>query len=496
MKWIEESDYDQASNWTSTRSVKTLSGEEIQVTSFITQIPFGAYTNSHNNLMIVNIYEKELYKLMQDHTIDASGASLILDDTGVVISHKDPTKIGKALDLGQAEVIALLSKKNDVATIQLGHKAFRMIHVQSEYNKWHYVTLISEKQIAKPIRYLRLTSILVAGISLILGIVAIFLVSSNIYRPILETMMSAKKYGKEMGAGLPEADSKNEMDFLNGILEQMMANNKKLNSQIKSNEDILKEGFVLDLLMNTPVNAIQFGKRLAEFDIVFHNPKFFMLVIQIDKFATFSRTYNEKDRALYCFGIKNISNEIINTSAFGIIVQTDQDKFAVVLNCKEDQDYAKKMANEIRENVEKIFEFTLTIGVSDCFTNFDEVSAKYHEAIAYAGAKIILGGNRTICSSDVAYDQPAHITGIHTREELIISYIKQGNVPEALNQVEKVTNIMLKQSGYPVEEIQQFFYSIIYISIKSINENGWSISDPFSHTCNLYKEFLNYDTLV
>lgn len=493
--WIEHIKKDNDSSWISTRNIKTFSGEELGVITYVTPIPFEENIDKSYNLLVVNINEKELLKLIQDHNSLTSGISCIIDSEGKVIAHNDKSLLGKELKYDVGIINRIQNEKNASFTFNASDGRYLVSHVRSEYNKWNYISIIPEKQIIRPILYLRLMSIIVAVICIILGLIAAYIVSSRIYRPISETILSAKKYVTEVGTLIGEKDSKNEMDFLNATIRQIAEKNKNLSNTMQKNETVLKEGFVLDLLLSSCLDEIQLENKLKQFNISFSYPNFYVIVILIDRFSYFSKEYTEKDRSLFYFGIKNISEEIINSNYYGIMVQTDKEKFAAVLNCACELESVIAIAEKIKENVKSIFGFKITVGVSNTFSTPNEIGYMYNEALSYAKSRIVLGGDRVISKGQITFCGNDSILVSSSKEEQIFNNIKQGNINEAIKNIDKVINIIKKEPGYPQEEVHQFFYSILYTSIKAVNENGWSISDIFGDNYSLYRDLIENDTI-
>lgn len=496
ISWIKKIKKDEGGSWLTTRTIKTFSGEKLGVVTYITPIPFDAHMDEACNLLAVNVYEKELLKLVQEHNSLTSGQSFIIDADGKVITHKDKELLGNDLKFDEGVVDKILSEKSGSFTFKSADGRYLASHMKSDYNKWNYISIIPEKQITKPILNLRVINIIVAMICMLLGLIAAYIVSSRIYRPISETILSAKKYMTEIGPLTEDKHAKNEMDFLSATIEQIVEKNKNLRSTMQKNEAALKEGFILDLLLSSSIDEIQLENKFLQFNISFPYPNFYVLVVLVDKYSGLTREYSERDRSLYFFGLKNISEEVLNNNSYGVMVQTDKDKFAAVLNCAQDIDSVIAVADKIRENIKNIFKFTVTIGISSSFSTPNEIGFMYNEAVDFAKSRIVLDGDRIISKKDIAQRGNDTILILSSREEQIFNNIKQGNINEAIKNIEKAVNTIRKEPGYPAEEILQFFYSILYTSIRAVNENGWSVSDIFGDNCSLYRDLVENDTVA
>ncbi len=495
VSWLDAMSQDHAGNWTTSRSLTTFWGETVNVATYITRVPFQEYMDKSSNLLIVNIYEKELLKLIEGHSVPDPGSSCIIDEEGRVVAHRDKALLGKQLDYDRSVMDQILGQKSTAFYFETPQGSFLASNVRSDYNRWNYLSIIPERQIIRPIVYLRLISIAVAIICIILGLIAAYIISTKIYKPISDTISSAKIYGAEVDAAIGEQDTKDEMAFLSATIKQIVEKNKNLTHTMQKNEGVMKERFIMDLLLSPSMDEIQLESKLSLFSISFPHKNYYILVILLDKFNTVARLYSDKERALMYLGIKNISEETLNDHANGILVQTEKDKFAALVNCSSPFSTVRSMADKIREKVQALMGFTVTIGISSDFNSLNETSLMYGEASDHARSRIVLGGNRVISDQDVSRSGTGIYSGSSLREDQIITYIRQGNVQEAIRHIQKAIYLIQKEPGYPQEEIHQFFYSILYGSIKAVNENGWSISDIFSGSCDLYRDLMEHDTL-
>ena len=486
---------DKMGRWISTRYIKGFTGERNSVITYVTPISFNENMDSSYNLLVVNVYEKELYKLIQDKDSSMQGQSIIVDEEGNLVADKDEDFLSNEIKYDKNIINKVLLEESSSFRYKTSEGTYLVSHVRSEYTKWNYISIIPEKQIIKPIVNLKVIIIVVATICTILGLFAARIVSSRIYRPISNTLKSVKKQVKEMGTSIFENNTSNEMDFINETIQQIAAQNKDLRNDIIKSETVLKEGFISDLLLGSVIDEIEFEDQSNRFKMTFGCSNFYVFTILVDNYNSFCSNFCEKDRYNYYYGIKNISEEIINLNSYGIIVQTDKDKFAAVLNCSQKEKNVTDIAENIKETVKHIFKFTVTIGISPNFLTLKETGYMYNEALKNARARMMLGGDRVIGSMDIkAKNSDAYLLST-SKEEQILNNIKQGNIEEVIRSIEKATNAISKISGYPQEQIHEFFYSILHTAIKAVSDNGWSVSAIFGDDCNLYRDLEKNDTL-
>lgn len=493
--WLNNLKLENGGNWIGSRSIKTFSGDELAVTSYITPIPFEGYMIKRSNLLVINVNEKEFFKLTNGNLKEKQEQIFVIDQDAKVISHVNKKLISNSINYSGSVISDLKNHRSGSFNYVLDRQNLLTTYVKSDYNNWNYISMTPVKDITKPIGKIKILNAAVALICILLGLIVAGFVSSRLYKPIKNTVSSARQFVDEFEM-LEESESKNEMDYISSTLLKMSEKNKKLKYTMWQNEASLKERFILDLLLGTSLNDVQLEERLSHFNVSFEHQDFYVMVLMIDKYSSFVDQYNDKDRALYCFGIKNIGEEIINEGSHGIMVQTDRDKFALLVNTSEAYEAVVAKADAIRNNVNKIFELTLTIGISGKFLMVNEISEMYAEGIKCAKSRIVLGSDRTIGYNDrkLCKNDASIISSL--RQESITKNIKQGNISEALKNINKIAVTAIKECFCQPEEIQQFFYSILSTAIKAVNDNGWSLDDIFSDNTNLYRDLSEKDTIT
>jgi two-component system response regulator YesN len=500
--WTPENFYDTSwltkdriGKWLTTRNIKTHSGDQVGVVTYVTPIFATDYVHNISNLLVINLNAKELLKSVQTTLKSKWESVCIIDAAGKVVAHQEQERLGKKLTLGNGANKQILSHSKGVFTYKNKKETYLVSHIQSPYNRWIYLSFILKKQTTQPIFYLRIINMITAVICAILGLVAAFVVSAQIYKPISETVSSTQNYVSEIKA-LEFEDVRNEMDFLNTFIAQIVAKNKSLSSTVQKNETLLKDAFIMDLFLNGPLDEISLENKLSRFNIHFQLANFSVLVILIDRFADFCRQFSEKERQTYYFGIKTIVERIINQSSYGMLAQPDKDKYAVLLNHTGEAGGAFEIAEQIRQSIKAKLKLTTTIGVSENSPSLWEINDLYDEALKCAKSRLILGNNQTICPKDITWNESYGFLISASRDEQIFNNIRQNNINEALINIEKVVNALKKESGYHTEEVYQFFYSILYTAIRAVNENGWSVSDLFGSNSSLYQELAEQETVT
>ena len=494
LSWLEHVGKTGSGSWSTTRDITTYAGERLGVITFVTSIPFDEHINTNQRLLVVNVYEKELLKLLEAQDSSDLAISFIIDAEGKVVAHKDKSLLGQVSNYKDTVINNILSIKSGSFRFRSPEGRYLASHVKSDYTRWNYVSLIPEKHIIRPIQNLRTINMVIALLCMFFGLIAAYIISSRIYKPISRTILSAKRHILETGTLIKDTDEKDEMKFINATIEQIADKNKNLNKVVQKNEAVLREGLMLDLLLSATIDELQLASKLKQLNMSFPHKNLYVLVFLIDKYNTFFKECSDKDRSVYTFAVRNVAEEILGRCSRSIMVQTDKDKFAAILNTDEGEEVVIKAANEIRESIREILKFSLTVGISESYNSINETSYSYNEALEFARSRISLGGDRVISRKDIepGINQVFLISA--SREEQIFNNIKQGNIDEAVRNIEKVIQQIRKEPGYPPEEIHQFFYSILGFSIKAVNENGWSVSDIFGDNCNLYRDLVENDT--
>ncbi len=495
LKWLESIKAINNHNWLPSRRITSFSKEQSDVVTFLIPIPYSREIKPDDCLFVVNINEKELYRQIQPPNPRASQLTYIVDSEGRIITHKDKTLLGK--EAGDRDLLDRIGQsKAGSFTAYIDNSKHLVSYVISDYNRWKYIGIVQESQITGSILYITVVNIIVASLCIIFGIIAAVLISSRIYKPISDVILSVASYSREMGDSHEGKGSSNELDFLNKAISSIVEKSKNLNTTLRKNAGILKEMFIQELLVSSFTDETELENKLKELDISFSNRYYYIFVIGIDKYAQFSRKYQEKDRDLFCFGIKNITEEIVNSGNYGLTFQVEKDMFVSIVNSNDGQEQIRDMADGIRKNINEIFKFTVTIGVSGQFERIGEASFAYHEALEALKQRVVFGGDRVILNTNPGQKNKLGLLISTSREEQIFNAISQGNMDEVERLLDKIVNSLKDSPVFPPEEIYQLFYSVLGCAIKTVMEKGWSASDIFGDKTDLYKELFEHENIL
>lgn len=186
----------------------------------------------------INIDERYLRRYFEDITFGTTGTVYITDETGMIISHNNPQKIGS-----QSAVWDELSLQSDKSG-SFSHKSFSdtiFLYASSAYTGWKYVGEITVDEINASIISIRDFTIMMSVIALLIATALSFAVSRTIIVPIRKLSCYMERAGKGDLNIHKESPRTDEFGILFDSFNSMVRNSRKLIDELYIQKLIKKD---------------------------------------------------------------------------------------------------------------------------------------------------------------------------------------------------------------------------------------------------------------
>ncbi|MEH7222653.1 helix-turn-helix domain-containing protein [Bacillus sp. JJ1566] len=357
----------------------------------------------------------------------------ILDKNENVVLHNDTEKIGQAFEYVDV-LTENTSLENDTGqfTITSDNTDYLFTYRKSFYNGWIYVSIVELSELtaqSMSIGWLTLAiTLLIAGISLLVALFG----SRIIYQPIkqLQNVILHSITNKE------ERKDKNEFDFIEHHVKDMMKQNDILEKSLQNQINQLKQ-FFMHRLLTGKVTEEELEGRMQYYGYNLDYKWISVLTIQIDSFE--GTSYKAKEEDVLLFVINGLVEELIPSNERMTPIVNKQTQVTLLLSNIESKiefnQYVNKIAEKVQKKINEEYSVPVSIGVSEPFKDVLETRTGYKESLEALKYTLKFGTESIIFFENLEIGKGLHTYFPKRIENELFDSIK-------VNDKEKVYNLL------------------------------------------------------
>lgn len=230
--------------------------------------------------------------------------------------------------------------------------------------------------------------------------------------------------------------------------------------------DVNKMSFLVSLITDnySDVSESEFQKLLQTYQLNLTGERQVLLNITIDKPSFAKITSGNQNLELMKFSLANTIRKIVDKYVQGEVFTFTSNSVAILSDTKENIEmYTDILVKEINESVQKIFGFSIGIGVSEEYARISDTKRAFQSSISALNYQTTLGENKGIYISDIETIQQNEIVFNEVNEAKLISLIKIGSKKE----LEIFIDQLFQQFyfGMNSKEHLQIFLMELYVSV-------------------------------
>jgi two-component system response regulator YesN len=273
--------------------------------------------------------------------------------------------------------------------------------VQSEYTGWKIRSLIIGGAFYQFASTFNIVLLLSGVLLIIASVLYITYISKRNYRPIASLTERVHGYAQLKAGQLLKNGGKDEFDFLESALDQMIEQSDELMVQQEEHLQIRKRQWIKETLEGDydTVSSRAWPSVSERFGWNPSRTKLAVIVIEIDKYMEFCEIYTKRDQSLLKFLISNVVSELAQQRGFLLYGEWLQShKWSAFFQLKEGQtgDDAAIFAQQVVGWIQSNVDFKVTIGLGETVSSAEEISLSYEQALHALQFKMTLGNNRVI----------------------------------------------------------------------------------------------------
>ncbi|AEB30929.1 two-component response regulator [Carnobacterium sp. 17-4] len=230
--------------------------------------------------------------------------------------------------------------------------------------------------------------------------------------------------------------------------------------------DVNKMSFLVSLITDnySDVSESEFQKLLQTYQLDLTGERQVLLNITIDKPSFAKSSSGSQNLELMKFSLTNTIRKIVDKYVQGEVFTFTSNSVAILSDTKENIEmYTDILVKEINKSVQKIFGFSIGIGVSEEYVRISDTKRAFQSSISALNYQTTLGENKGIYISDIETVRQNEIVFDEVNEAKLVSLIKIGSKEE----LETFIDQLFQQFyvGMNSQEHLQIFLMELYVSV-------------------------------
>lgn len=454
----------------------------IGVVSYV--LPLNRLSDATQGTIVINLRESQIDAFMRFSTSDEQ-KYMLMDSEGTIISHNDKKMllqngndeffIHEILNRGSMEGFAFQEQDNE-----------RLLYTwsQSDQLGWTYVNIHSVNEWMVNARSLLNNANLLTIVIIFVGIVLIVLLAAWLSKPgremvrTLRNSVNLRRKGKN-GLALVDTGFKRMQEEKDALHELLNAGEKDACSMV--------------------VHNLLRGEPAPQASQMFPAHYFIVAAVSIDRYKKYASKSNPAMRSYHRQLLMSQCDSLFPEEVHRRCIYQGEGCFLILLNYghrndKSIDDSIHSTLNAVGDNVAKLMEYSVTIGVSSRAETIDKVSALVAEAMEVAKDRMIIGGGGIAFWKEKDEREKRYIYPANS-ERRILSFLDQGNLDGILVEVEQISKEIRSAQYISYDNILFIYHQLAGVTIKHLQENNISAAHIFAGRGNIYSTFVSIDTL-
>lgn len=221
------------------------------------------------SIIAVNIKEKKLFDLIKDFTRRDQNEIAILDKNNRVITIRD---FGFYKDLIKNNNSIIKNSDNGYFSLTTHNNSYFITITKSDITGWKYISIKPYNKAFSSIGYFKKSLVTYGGLSIVLGIFVIIIISLKQYSPIksvINLITGMKKSGNMLQMEFNQNDKEiyNEYEIIENTISSICQKMNRLEDNIRKNESVEINNLLLTLILESTNNTFDIHERLVEYGI-------------------------------------------------------------------------------------------------------------------------------------------------------------------------------------------------------------------------------------
>lgn len=415
--------------------------------SLVKQLPLGSTEISGLSIAYIPICH---FKEMLQNNND-SETIMILDENQHIIAHSQFNEIGNAYT-NESFFAKVESNKKNAGQFNLKEKEsdYNVTYRKSDFNDWTYVSKVRLRDLYEQSHSIRSFTFLISSAILLFILIIAALYSKKLYKPI-------NKIGTVLSSVINtnQTSSKDELGRIEQQIRFVLEENEQLETKLQGQIDQLKQLMTMRLIQGE-MTPEELKEKIVSYEYNQIWKRATVIAIQIDNLE-YSKYHNE-DEDLLLLTINTIIKETIPSNQRLTPVVMNQTQVTILLgnqvSLAETIDDVKDKLNQINNRIKAELDLSVSIGVSNTFTDLLDAESAYKESIDALRYTLKYGPGSVIFFKDVQIDTSFYTFYPRQLEKNLFSAIESGDKEKTDRYLEELINELFdNQSSHTQYEV-------------------------------------------
>ena len=417
-------------------------------TKAMTTIIYPLFVNQKNPYAVVIFaIPKSFYDSHMNNQYGSDKISVILNNTNDIISMSIIDE-----DLKE-EVKKLLGSVDNLDHVMLlDDESYKVTSIKSETTGWKYLTLTSGAYIKAQTSSVRKGFMLGIALVFLIGMIGIGLFMQMNYQPIRRLRNYSSSFLDEGESG------KGELELVRAAINSLSVKNEELSIEVEDSNIANRQYITRQVLKGGKPFRGQLEEQAIRYGLILY--KFFAVVITyVNSKEEYTKVKEDiilssekaKEDGLIYYSTENFDNNKI------ISIVTSNNKF---------EDKLSKHLVAVQELIKKNHGISTSIGISDVYTNTDQVPKAYIEASTAVDYRLVKGSGCILKYKEIIGGSE-YVSGYPTKQiENIGKKLKDGEIEAIEKELDQIVDY-INMSNAPIFVVRGLCFDIINKIIQS-----------------------------
>jgi Response regulator containing CheY-like receiver domain and AraC-type DNA-binding domain len=451
----------------------------IPVLSYV--LPTSNLTTATRGTLVINLRETQISSYLRSSDEGERGYFLLNKD-GLIVSSNDKTRLLAQADLPYIQDILTRSLRQGYQIRESEGERQLIVWTSTSRRDWTLVKIYSMDELLARTTSMQRNIFLTTIFMIILTTVVSVILARWLSQPLRKLVTTIRSH-----PSLGTLTRHNELAFLDDAFRRMQEEEQALHQLLQEREQDAR---------NLTAQRLLRGELAEQYAEVFPEPHYRIAVLSIDRYRHYVSKNSRETRSYHRYLFVQKCADLFPEDVHAQIVYQGDGYFAIVLNgagLDNVHESLKAALLKISGEAKRLFEHTVTIGVSDVTTDVLSLPDLMTEAVELIKQRIIKGGGHIMYWQEDAGGSHKYIYPT-TSERRILNYLETKDIENIYKELEHIRQEIRSVPYISYDNILFIYYQLAGVTIRYMRENALT-SRVFAGQSNIYSTLASFDTL-